>query len=333
MRHRLLSTALFGTALALLATFGLAAPAQASGPLHPVDLGTLRGFCCSQALDVNDNGVVVGASAIADGENPPNHAFRWARGHLTDLGTLGGRDSSANAVNDHGDIAGSSQLPDGSTHAVLWHNGHIQDLGILPGGGDSIASDINNHGVVVGRAVDGSGQLVGFRWFAGVMTPLVTVDGIGVPANAVNEQGQVAGVLQNAALQPVRLAGTTATVLTEHFGQGNGINECGDVAGAFVAGLGQGFLYHNGQFRALASPAGAEESQAMALNDRRDTVGFTFVAKFQPVLWPRGGAPQILPALHGGLGFAWGINNKGQVVGWSATTAAGPEYHAVLWTR
>ena len=40
---------------------------------------------------------------------------------LSDLGTLGGRSSYANAVNRHGDIIGSSDLAgNAATHAVLW---------------------------------------------------------------------------------------------------------------------------------------------------------------------------------------------------------------------
>ena len=65
----------------------------------------------SWATDVNSSGLVVGASA---------HAVVWDNLRLTDLGTLGGPASHAVAVNDSGQIAGTSDTADGREHAVLW---------------------------------------------------------------------------------------------------------------------------------------------------------------------------------------------------------------------
>ena len=48
---------------------------------------------------------------------------------VTDLGTLAGApDSTAMGVNDRGDVVGQS-----GSHAVLWRNGSIVDLGTLGG--------------------------------------------------------------------------------------------------------------------------------------------------------------------------------------------------------
>jgi probable HAF family extracellular repeat protein len=69
---------------------------------------------------VNDRGDVVGYSYIA-GDND-HHAFLWtSTDGMIDLGTLGGRHSSAVAVNRCGQIAGASDtLGNVATHAVIW---------------------------------------------------------------------------------------------------------------------------------------------------------------------------------------------------------------------
>jgi probable HAF family extracellular repeat protein len=78
------------------------------------DLGTLGGPQ-SQALRINDSGVVVGWSDTATGET---HAFAWRRGgntgpdsnpEMEDLGTLPGHTYSiATAIDRHGNVFGSS---------------------------------------------------------------------------------------------------------------------------------------------------------------------------------------------------------------------------------
>jgi len=68
---------------------------------------------------------------------------------ITDLGTLGGRWSHANAINDHGAVVGWSTTAEGDAHAFLYDGAFMTDLGTM-GGSFSITSDINNSGHVVG---------------------------------------------------------------------------------------------------------------------------------------------------------------------------------------
>jgi probable HAF family extracellular repeat protein len=76
------------------------------------DLGTLGGPG-SSAEGINARGQIVGTAITADGRS---HAFAWANGSITDLGTLPGHSTSAaTAINDNGQIIGSS-----TTRAVLW---------------------------------------------------------------------------------------------------------------------------------------------------------------------------------------------------------------------
>jgi probable HAF family extracellular repeat protein len=78
---------------------------------------------------------------------------------IEDLGSIGGKDSHAYAINASGQVVGASQLADGTSHshAVLWDPGKPgKDLGTL-GGLDSTAFAIN-----------GLGEIIGFDYTSGV---------------------------------------------------------------------------------------------------------------------------------------------------------------------
>jgi hypothetical protein len=48
------------------------------------------------------------------------HAVVWESGKMRDLGTLGGREGIAAAINNHGQIVGTSTTVKGKRHLVLW---------------------------------------------------------------------------------------------------------------------------------------------------------------------------------------------------------------------
>ncbi len=105
------------------------------------------------AYDINNNDIVVGMSCYEPGNF---HAFRWDNVNgIVDLGTIGGTYSGASAVNEIGEIVGSSWNSSTSWHAVVWDtDGLIHDLNSLADVTGWIylsdANDINDKGQIVG---------------------------------------------------------------------------------------------------------------------------------------------------------------------------------------
>lgn len=105
------------------------------------------------ANDINNKKQVVGFMWIGQYEGYPVHSFIWEKGKTKDLGTLGGDDNggatTANAINNVGQVVGCSIAKDGFQHPFLWENGKIKDLGNLYNEG-GCAVDINDSGQIVG---------------------------------------------------------------------------------------------------------------------------------------------------------------------------------------
>jgi probable HAF family extracellular repeat protein len=100
------------------------------------------------------------------------HAVIWRGDAITDLGTLpGGMRSRALALNERGEIVGFSEAEGAETHAFLYANGRMQDLGSL--GKDPVrANAINNHGQIVGASGINAFARHAFLWESGKMKDL-----------------------------------------------------------------------------------------------------------------------------------------------------------------
>ena len=191
-------TALAVTALTLAVAGSPAAPASATAPrdgardvLTPVSLGALPGSQGMFPTDVNDRDQVVGF-AYVDLSTARTHAWLWSHGRLRDLGTLEGPDgrSSASAVNDRGQVLGSTSSPSGDV-PFLWEDGRMTAL-TTPA--DAFAPvDLDERGRVVGNRGGSDGQHA-VLWQRGRLTPLpAPADCVGTTATALADSGSIVG--------------------------------------------------------------------------------------------------------------------------------------------
>ena len=123
---------------------------------------------------------------------------------IKDLGALPGEYNYSNAlgINERDQVVGFSITAGGYTHACLFENGVVTDLGTFPGGSYSSANAINNRGQVIGTSSTARGEDHAFLFEHGVMTDLGTLPGGNFStACGINEHGQVGRFLG----QPARV--------------------------------------------------------------------------------------------------------------------------------
>jgi probable HAF family extracellular repeat protein len=144
------------------------------------------------AYGINNAGQAVGY-ARAD-QYAPALAFAWsASGGFRTIGTLGGNESHARAINSTGQVVGESITAQGADHAFLWNpETGMQDLGAIAN--FSQAYGINNQGQVVGWTGTPAGFDRAFVWTASTgMVPLGTLGGRHSYAYDINNKGQLVG--------------------------------------------------------------------------------------------------------------------------------------------
>jgi probable HAF family extracellular repeat protein len=113
-------------------------------------LATSSDLTLNDAYGLNGSGEIVGYGTNASGDE---HAFVYDNGVVTDLGTFGGENSSAMAINNAGQVIGIAQTAgDAEWDLFLYSNGQMTDLG--PRGGDGWAA-INNEGQVIAETANG----------------------------------------------------------------------------------------------------------------------------------------------------------------------------------
>ena len=168
------------------------------------DLGVPDGYQNSYGRAVNASGQVAVVTPVRDQRGVrQDRSWRSVPGNgplaLQSLGTLGGVFSSAVAMNDFGQVAGTSTNANGTERpSRSTPNGvpvQLFDLGSLDQT-ESAAGGINNSGEVVVRTVQGSHSRA-FRSSANgspiSLTDLGTLGGTNSQAWGINASGQVAG--------------------------------------------------------------------------------------------------------------------------------------------
>ena len=276
------------------------------------------------------SGRAINQSGQVAGTAPSGHAALWtASGGAMDLGTLGGAISTAEGINDAGQVVGWSQVAtELTTHAFLWTSGQgMQDLFVIAG--MTAANDINNRGQVVGSGPGPDGKTHAMLWTPGQGTrDLGTLGGLLAAsiAYAINEAGEVVGESfmpndpsgqHRATLwrpgQPIRDLGT----LGGFNAVARDINESSQVVGEALTDFGphRAFLWTEAHGMQDLGSVGNFNSSAFAINDAGVVVGETD-SEFGPShagLWTAADGMEDLGVI--GMSVAFDINDHLQVVG------------------
>jgi probable HAF family extracellular repeat protein len=300
------------------------------------------------------------ATSVASPAQQTPEAQRSYR--YTDLGVLGDpgsgpEGSTAWSTNSAEQVIGASTTDVfAATHAFLWQNGQLLDLGTLSSSirAASAAYGINDVGVIVGQThVDPDNEPPHmFRYRNGVMRDLGTGFGSGSFSRAwdINNNGWIVGERSRQQSSPVRAflyrngrfrsLGTLGGRSPFRFGTdsiAHAINDRGQIVGTALPPNPplHGFLWENGVMRDLGTLGGnGEATTAFAVNNGGQVVGASQAANGQThaFLW-QNGVMQDLGTLGGNYSAAYGINVHGQIVGGSRVPNApfGNAGHAFLW--
>jgi len=240
----------------------------------------------SYAWGINDINMIVGSSEV----NGDQHAYTNNNGVVTDIGTIGGKYSSAFAVSNSGHVVGYSTIDSNSVkyHAFEYSNGTMRDIGTL-GGNYSDARGINEKGVIAGGSYLQNDTVWHAFLYDSTFIDIGTLGGRHSMAFDVNDKGQAVGYSE--------------------------VDSSGNM---------HGFIYSDGLMKDVGS-FGGYLNEAQAINNLSQVVGFEYTENgIIPYLYEDGIIFDINELvgdkgnfLH--LNYAGGINDSGQIVGFGST--------------
>lgn len=266
---------------------------------------------------------------------------------VRDLGTLGGAEAYAPALNDAGQVAGYAANPDGNYHAFRWsQSAGMVDLGTLDGAPASKGLGINDGGQVSGYSEPSLAPLQAFVWNDGA--GIADLGRLGADlgsavAQAINDKGMVAGYSDALDGNTHGFAWTKGGGMVD-IGTVGGIdsyatliNNAGQIAGYSAVDNARGFNYHGFVWSRATGivdigTLSGLGSAVLAINASGQVAGVSdFDVTYQHAIsWTQAGGIVDLGTLGGTGSRALAINKQGVVVGLSDTPRGS---HAFLWTR
>lgn len=307
------------------------------------DLGGLNGGTYASARAINIKGQSIGNAM--DGLTFSTKQVLWRGTVISEWsGCCGSGLGVPQSLNLYREAAGYSAA--GYDDRPIYWNGQgvATQLPPLPGGnGRGQASDINDEGYVVGFTRDGSGDsrraVVWYRTalyldlgFMGTSSPGLANQSL---AYGINNVGDVVGAsLVGSDFHAFLWRGGSFTDLGP--GTALDINNDGLILGNAPGAV--PVLWRGGvreYLPALSGAAIAYGHTVRAINNLGDVVGYAPATKapYQDtaVLWRNGKARNLGRYPGGTLSRAYGINDKGQIVGEGNLVPDGP-VHALRWT-
>ena len=290
---------------------GVASHASTTG-VRIVDLGTLPGGWPSFAMAINGGRVIVGYSYTGANYSGVQHAVRWQEStpgngswSIQDLSTMitGSTMSAATAINANGDVAGWMRNSAGADFAFLLTPGGTLTLIAPPAGKNTAyAAGVNAGGAVVGYtslSPDNTGTTVrAFYYEGGTAIVLPTLSGTS-QANSISDDGRVVGYSYDAAnvqhaVKWTRDASGNWTIArlpssantTTEANSATAISSTGKIAGVGCPNL---------------SSTGCSPGSR----------GYFWASDVS--------TPTVLGTLGGNVSVAYGVNDAGDLAGWSYT--------------
>jgi probable HAF family extracellular repeat protein len=225
------------------------------------------------ARDINNNGQIVGTFSYPAGSYGAPHAYLYSNGTFQDLGTMGYESSSAAALNNLGQVVGTTTTftpPD--IHGIgpaFYYDGTMHNLTNMIG--TTSPYDINDQGQIA--------YMYGF--YDGHNTIPLSLGGTFTHANSINNLGQVAGDAissDDGKYHTFLYSGGSMQDLGTMGGQASGaasINDHSQIVGWINHGdTIRGFLYSGGNMQELTT-LGGWMSSAVDINNNGQIIGAT----------------------------------------------------------